>query len=131
MLRRGSRATLAATVALLGVSVVWAWTVPGYAYLIAFGLMGAGELGGGYFPNYAMAVSAAAAAPVNVSILSLVTPASSIAPVIFGALADRFGFRGSFLLGIALSALSLVFVARLPRWTEAEAREARVVRPEP
>ena len=33
---------------LLAASVLWGWQVPGYLYLIAFGLMGAGELGGAY-----------------------------------------------------------------------------------
>ena len=128
MLRRGSRATLTATVALLGAAIIWAWTAPGYAYLIAFGLMGAGELGGGYFPNYAMAVSAPATAAVNVSILTLVTPMSSIAPVLHGALTDRFGFQGSFILGTITAVLALWLVGRLPRWTEVEAKEVRAAK---
>jgi MFS family permease len=128
MLRRGSRATLTATVALLGGAILWAWAAPGYAYLLAFGLMGAGELGGGYFPNYAMAASAPASAAVNVAILTLVTPLAGIAPVLHGALTDHFGFRGSFVLGTVSAALALALVARLPRWTEAEKREVEATR---
>ena len=85
--------------------------------------MGAGELGGGYFPNYAIAVSAPAAAAVNLSILALVTPAGSIAPVLHGALTDRFGFQGSFALGLFTAVIALWLVWRLPRWTETESRE--------
>ena len=128
MLRRGSRATLTATVALLGAAIIWAWLAPGYAYLLAFGLMGAGELGGGYFPNYAMSVSAPSTAAVNVSILSLVTPVSTIAPVLHGALTDRFGFQGSFILGTVTALLALWLVGRLPRWTEVEKRDAETAR---
>jgi MFS family permease len=124
MLRWGSRATLAATVALLAGAILWAWTAPGYAYLLAFGLMGAGELGGGYFPNYAIAVSTPETAAVNLSILTLVTPASSIAPVLHGALTDHFGFRGSFTLGMLTAVLALWLVARLPRRTDVETKEA-------
>ena len=128
MLRRGGRATLTATVALLGGAIAWAWLAPGYAYLLAFGLMGAGELGGGYFPNYAMSVSAPSASAVNVSLLSLVTPASAVAPVLHGALTDRFGFRGSFTLGAVTALLALWQVSRLPRWTEVEKRDAETAR---
>src|SRR5262249_54233781 len=124
MLRWGSRATLAATVALLGGAIVWAWTAPGYAYLLAFGLMGAGELGGGYFPNYAIAVSTPEAAAVNVSILTLVTPVSSVAPVLHGLLTDHFGFRGSFALGTLTAVLALWLVGRLPRRTDVETKDA-------
>jgi hypothetical protein len=75
-----------------------------------------------------MAVSAPASAAVNVSILTLVTPASSIAPVLHGALTDRFGFQGSFVLGTVTALLALWLVVRLPRWTEAEATEAEAAR---
>ena len=40
------RAPLVATACLVGAGSLWAWVAPGYAYLGAFGLMGAGELGG-------------------------------------------------------------------------------------
>jgi hypothetical protein len=114
MLRRTIRAPLTATVLLLGASIAWAWSAPGYYYLVAFGLMGAGELGGGYFPIYAITVSTASAAALNLSILTLVTPASSIAPVLHGALTDHFGFRGSFALGGITAAASLWLVMKLP-----------------
>jgi len=44
-----------------GLRLAWAWIAPGYAYLFSFGLMGMGELGGAYFPNYVVAFSSAAA----------------------------------------------------------------------
>ena len=50
-MRKGIRAPLVTTVLLLAAAMVWGWSVPGYAYLMAFGLMGAGELGGAYFPK--------------------------------------------------------------------------------
>ena len=44
-MKKGIRAPLLTTVFLLVAAIVWGWSVPGYAYLMAFGLMGAGELG--------------------------------------------------------------------------------------
>ena len=113
-LRRGIRAPLVATTLLLGAGSLWAWFAPGYAYLFAFGLMGAGELGGAYFPNYVVAFSSPAAGAANLSLLHLVTPASSFGPVLHGALTEWFGFRASFTLGAVAAALALLLVLWLP-----------------
>src|SRR5690242_6560310 len=51
-LRVGIRAPLTACVLLLGAATIWGGLVPGYAFLLCFALMGGGELGGAYFPNY-------------------------------------------------------------------------------
>jgi hypothetical protein len=114
-LRRGMRAPLVATACLVGAGSLWAWVAPGYAYLGAFGLMGAGELGGAYFPNYLMAFAPTASSAVHLSLLHLVNPASSIGPVLHGALTEAFGFRASFMLGIASAVVALLLVRRLPR----------------
>ena len=60
-LRWGARAPVTTTVVLAGTAALWTWMVPGYLYLFAFGLLGAGELGGAYIPNYCLAIST----PVN------------------------------------------------------------------
>jgi len=114
-LRSGIRAPLLATVLLLGGAALWAWSVPGYGFLLAFGLMGAGELGGAYFPNYLLSLSSAAEGPRNLSLLNLVTPASAVGPVLHGALTEAFGFRSSFALGGLMAATALALVLRLPR----------------
>ena len=76
--------------------------------------MGMGELGGAYFPNYVVAFSSAAAGAMNLSLLHLVTAASSFGPVLHGALTEWFGFRASFTLGAIAAAVALVLVFRLP-----------------
>ena len=48
------------------------------------------------------------------------TPASSIAPVLHGALTDHFGFRGSFALGGITAAAALWLVMKLPAKTDGE-----------
>src|SRR2546428_403664 len=94
--RRGLRASALASIALVGAGEAWGWLVPGYSYLFSFGLLGAGELGGAYIPNYALVLSSLAAGPRNLSLLTLATPVSGVAPALHGALTDRFGFPASF-----------------------------------
>lgn len=113
-IRWGMRAPVTATVLLLAGALLWAWLVPGYLYLITFGLMGAGELGGAYFPNYVVAISSTATGARNLSLLMLATPVASIAPALHGILSDTFGFPGSFLFGLTTAGLSLWLVLKLP-----------------
>lgn len=114
-LRYGIRAPLLATVSFIGVGTLWAWVVPGFAYLLAFGWMGAGELGGAYFPNYVISSSSMLLSPRNLSLLSLTLPAASFAPTLHGLLTDLVGFKGSFGFGCFCAVLALLLVLRLPR----------------
>ena len=118
MIRWGIRAPLVTTVLLTAAGILWAWVVPGHAFLMAFAFMGGGELAGAYFPNYVISVSAAAAAARNNAFLSLVLPVSSFAPALHGALADAFGFPASFGFGLAMAALALTLVLCLPKQAE-------------
>lgn len=113
-LRRGIRAPLVTTIALLVAAPLWSWVAPGYLYLFAFGLMGAGELGGGYFPNYMVAVSPAAQGARNLALLNLATPVASASPVLYGVLTDAFGFSASFVLAGVTALAALWFVLKLP-----------------
>ena len=100
---------------LLGLSMVWAWAVPGYLYLGAFGLMGAGELGGTYFPNTLLTWSSPVNALRDMSILNLAIPAAGPAASMHGILTDHWGFPASFIFGIATAVVALVLVFKLPR----------------
>jgi hypothetical protein len=111
--RRGLRAGVFGTIVLLAAGGAWAWLVPGAGYLLSFGLLGAGELGGAYIPNYVGSLSPAAEAPRNFAIVTLATPASSFSPVLHGALTDRFGFPASFALGILSAAAAVILVMRI------------------
>ena len=113
-LKYGHKSPLIVAVLLLGAAPIWVWSVHGVYFLFAFGLMGAGELGGAYFPNYGVTLSTPTTGAVNLAILSLVTPVSSIAPVIHGALTDNFGFRASFVFGIATACLALLLLLYQP-----------------
>ena len=113
-IRYGYRAPLIAGVALVGIATIWAWVVPGYPYLGAFGLMGAGELAGAYFPNVILSWSPAASAARDMSLLGLASPASSPTPALYGFVTDRLGFPASFALGIVISLAALWLVFKLP-----------------
>ena len=114
--RFGLRASVMACLAFLGAGVIWAAVAKDFWYLFAFGLMGSGELGGAYFPVYGLALSPLNLGPRNLSILGLATPAASFAPVLLGALKDRFGFLAAlgFALGAALVGTILVALAPKP-----------------
>ena len=113
-LRRGIRSPVTTTVLLVGAGIAWAWLVPGYGYLLSFGLLGAGELGGAYLPNYVVSISPAAEGARNMSVMALAPLASSVAPATHGALTDGFGFSASFGFAIATILASLWLVFRLP-----------------
>lgn len=112
--RQGVRAPLVLTVVLVGGSMVWAWGVPGYYYLLAFGLMGIAELAGAYFPNYMMSLSTPLTGARDLAMLQLVIPVSSVAPVLHGRLTDLLGFSASFAFGTTTAVLSLWLVLKLP-----------------
>ena len=113
-IRYGIRAPLIATVLLLGTAMLWAWVAPGYSYLFAFGLMGAGELGGAYFPNVLLSLSPLADGARNMSILNMASVVASPSPVLHGMLTDHWGFPASFALGIGTALAALWLVWKLP-----------------
>jgi MFS family permease len=113
--RFGTRAPIIVAVCLVVAAPIWAALARGYGYLLAFGLMGAGELGGVYFPNYVVSFSSEEDSARNLSILQLVTAASSIGPVLYGSITQAIGFRSSLAFGVLVAALSLALVTRLPQ----------------
>lgn len=113
-LRRGVRAPIVASAVLFIASLMWAWVVPGYLYLLSFGLMGAAELGAAYFLNYVIEASTAANTAQNLSLLQLAVPASSLAPVLYGMATESYGFHASFVLGIATALIGFWIVMMLP-----------------
>jgi len=106
--RYGARKAMVTTVVFVGLGMAWPFVSSGYGYLGAFGLMGAGELGGIYFINYVISISHPAHTTRNLALLSLVAPVSSVAPALHGSLTDAFGFDASFAFG-SLAALAAFF----------------------
>ena len=109
----GLRLSALTSSALLGASVIWAWTVPGYGYLFAFGLIGAGQLGGTYFPNFVALLSSPEAGPRNLSLIQMAAPAAFFGPAVHGWLLDEWGFPASFIFGLAAAVLSMLLVTAI------------------
>jgi fucose permease len=98
------RAGLLATTSLSLCGLLWGLLVPGKWFLVSFGLLGAGELYGVYFPNYLVSCSRLADVRRNLAYANLLALPVAMAPVIFGIISDNYGLRSS----IALAALLLV-----------------------
>ncbi len=110
----GVRAGVVGCILLLAAGAGWGWIAPGAAFLFAFGLLGVGELGGAYLPNYLGRLSATTESARNLAVITLATPASSFAPVLHGALSSHYGFWASFAASIAFAAVALVLVLLTP-----------------
>jgi hypothetical protein len=76
-------------------SVSWALVAPGTWFLLSFGLMGAGELMGVYYPNYIFSCSTKAKMRRNMAFSSMLFWFSWWAPGLYGQIADRMGAAGS------------------------------------
>lgn len=95
--------------------VLWVLLMPRAWFLISFGLMGAGELYGVYYPNYIMLRSRADRVRHNMAILQLFGLATSLAPSALGAISDAYGFTAAFVTaGLVVMTSLLLILFRLP-----------------
>lgn len=110
------RATLLATTSILLLGMGWALTSSGWPFLLTFGLLGAGELFGCYYPNYVTTASLKRFVRLNISYLSVLSAFVGFSSILFGAVADRYGRIASFYVaaGLLLLGLALTFLL-LPR----------------
>jgi hypothetical protein len=109
------KATLLATTCVLLSGMFWILSVDGRWYLVSFGLLGAGELFGVYFPNYVATASSKSRVRINVAYLNLTGSFVGMASILFGVISDRYGRIATFqtATGILLAALVLI-IACLP-----------------
>jgi hypothetical protein len=119
LIKTHPRFGLMATGALCLASVAWVSLVPGMWFLLSFGLMGAGELWGVYYPNYILSCSPREKMRRNMAFVSMLYYPSGFFPVLYGYIADRvgsatrdarFGLQMSFAVagGILVAALVIV-----------------------
>ncbi|MDB6094983.1 MAG: hypothetical protein JWM32_2545 [Verrucomicrobia bacterium] len=107
--RTHAKVPLLVTVGLQIIAVLWVMLVPGYWFLLAFGLNGAAELSGVYYMNYPVAASVKSEVRGNLAFLMLASSAIGLAPVCFGWISDHWGLRASFVAALVL----LGFIAAL------------------
>jgi hypothetical protein len=111
------------------IALVWALSVSGTWYLVSMGLLGAGELLGAYFPNYVASASPRLRVRLNIAYLNLIGALAGFAPLMYGAISDRFDRRTSLYTAAgALLVILWLMVAYLPanpRPEEELGRESR------
>ena len=93
LVRTHPRAGVTATTLLSFTGLVWALWVPGKWYLVTFGILGAGELYGVYYPNYLVCCSPASQVRRNLAYAQLLALPVSVAPLIYGMISDNYGLR--------------------------------------
>ncbi len=109
--RTNPKVPLLVTVGLQIAGVLWVLMVPGYWFMLAFGINGAGELFGVYYINYPLACSPKSHMRRNIAFLMLISSVVGLAPVFYGWISDTCGLRTSFWVALAILAAATALVA--------------------
>lgn len=113
--RTNPKVPLLVTIGLQIAGVLWVLLVPGYWFMLAFGINGAGELFGVYYMNYPAQASPRSQVRRNIAILVLISTVVGLAPVLYGWISDTWSLRASFWAALALLvATTAMVVALLP-----------------
>ncbi len=124
LVRSFPKLPLIVTTALCILAVVITMFAPGYWFLLSFGIMGAGELFGLYFPNYVACCSSPEKTRRNMAFCGLILLPCGAMPLVYGAVVDRFktslgeqaAFQVSFGIALTILLVALILVVGcLPR----------------
>ncbi len=117
LVKTSPRALLLTTAGLTFSAVLWAAVVPGWGFLLASGILGAGELFGVYYPNYILDCSPRSQIRRNMVFTNMITLLVGFAPVFYGQISDgfgqtdkTFGFQVSFMISLAVLAAAMILV---------------------
>lgn len=114
--RTNPKVPLLVTAGLQIAGVLWVLLVPGYWFMLAFGINGAGELFGVYYVNYPAQCSPRSQVRSNIAFLSLISTLVGLSPVLYGWISDTWSLRASFWAALALLLLTTAMVLfGLPR----------------
>ena len=120
----GPKMTLYVTAFLSLIGIAWAMRVTGTAYLWCFGIMGAGELFGNYYPNYIALCSHPHQVRRNMSYTNMITAAAGFAGVTYGSISKRWGIPWSFYAAFGFGIAALAVVVLLPKQPKPPAETA-------
>ncbi|MSU46519.1 MAG: MFS transporter [Lacunisphaera sp.] len=113
--RTNPKVPLLVTIGLQIAGVLWVLMVPGYWFMLAFGLNGAGELFGVYYSNYPAQCSPKSQVRRNIAFLALISTLVGLAPVLYGWISDTWSLRASFWTALAILLFTAVLVVvKLP-----------------
>lgn len=108
------RATLFATTSILLLGMGWALASTSWWFMATFGLLGAGELFGAYFPNYVTTASAKQHVRVNLAYMNVVGALAGFSALVFGTISDSYGQIASFCVAAGLLVFALCLIGLLP-----------------
>lgn len=94
------RAGIVATTLVFIAAQLWAMFASGTAYLVAFGLYGAGELVGVYAPNYILSASRSSEMRRNMAFVTMLMVPAAPTGYLYGAIADSVRKSGLTMFGI-------------------------------
>lgn len=128
--RTNPKVPLLVTVGLQMAGVLWVLFVPGYWFLLAFAINGAGELFAVYYINYPCACSPKSQVRRNVAFIMLISSMVGLSPMLYGWIADTWNLRASFWVALAiLASAALLVLLKLPsqpRPREVDVLEAKL-----
>lgn len=104
------RATLLATTSILLLGIAWALNSSGWWFMLTFGIMGAGELFGAYFPNYVTTASPKPYVRINMAYLSVLSAITGFSSVMFGWISFHYGRLASFYAAGSLLVIAMVLI---------------------
>ncbi|MEA3403169.1 MAG: hypothetical protein U9R79_18145 [Armatimonadota bacterium] len=110
LVRTSALTCMAITTVLDALGVLWILFARGMSFLFAFGLNGAGELFGVYYPNYIVSCSPKAHVRRNMAFLRVIQTPVAAAPALFGWIADTWSLRTSFWVSLAVMAATLIWM---------------------
>jgi MFS family permease len=117
LMRTNPKTLLMVTAGLTLAGVAWALGAPGKWFLISFGILGAGELFGVYYPNYILGCSEKSNMRRNMAFTSLVVVFTGFPPLLYGFISDtlgkpdkKFGFQASFVMAMLLLVAAMILV---------------------
>ena len=126
--RTNPKVPLLVTAGLQIAGVLWVLLVPGYWFLLAFGINGAGELFGVYYMNYPAQCSPRSQVRRNIAMLALISTLVGLSPVLYGWISDTWSLRASFCAALVLllftTALVIVALPKNPRPRPEDMRES-------
>jgi len=117
LLRSNPRSNLFLTTLFDIIGVIWVLSVRSKLFMLSFGIMGAGELFGAYYPYYVLCCSPKSQMRRNMAFVGLLSAPVGFAPALFGWISDTFSRTATFYtsLGILVFVFLWVALGRRPR----------------
>jgi len=113
LLRSNPRSNLFLTTLFDIIGVIWVLSVRSKLFMLSFGIMGAGELFGAYYPYYVLCCSPKSQMRRNMAFVGLLSAPVGFAPALFGWISDTFSRTATFYTSLGILVFVFLWVALL------------------